>query len=190
MKKLLLLIIATTIIGGAYAQKITVNKVDKFTKKHVIQTSFEKISSDRSFTGNMGSSIMKNVWLSFRSVGGKDYLRVKWCSNATVALSENADIILLDDSGETYTFNSCEFTVSGKGEGTVGFIGSEMYGLDIYTTGNCAAIKGKTLTDMRIHTTDGYIDFPLNKKSGKIIAKTYEVFDAEKKKTLTEKKKK
>lgn len=47
MKKIVFLLLV--LIGGAnlYAQKIKENSIDKFTKKQVVQTSFEKIVSDK-----------------------------------------------------------------------------------------------------------------------------------------------
>lgn len=178
MKKILLLLVSTFLFGiNVNAQKITENKVDKFTKKQIVQTSFEKIASDKNMLGSAGGRIMKNIWISFRRVNEKNYLRLKWCTNDVLALSENADVIFLDDGGNTYTFKNTDFTVSGRGEGTIGIFGADLYGLNIYLEGDCAALKGKNITDMRINTTDGYMDFTLNKKASKKLSATYEVFE-------------
>ena len=173
MKKLFLIVVLCVLSISANAQKIKVNEVDKFTKKQVIETSFEKIVSDKSVLGSSGGRLMKNIWIK---VGDNEYLRLKWCTNNVLALSKNADVILLDDKGNTYTFQNTEFTVAGEGEGTVGAFGSALYGLNIYMRGDCSALEDKVITDMRINTTDGYIDFELNKKAAATISKTYKVF--------------
>ena len=98
-----------------------------------------------------------------------------------LALSKNADVIFLDADGNIYVFQNTDYTVSGKGEGTVGAFGSALYGLNIYLVGDCSALEGKVITDMRINTTDGYIDFALNKKAANTISETYKVFKAAKK---------
>lgn len=59
----------------------------------------------------------------------------------------------------------------------MGVFGADLYGLNIYLEGDCAALKGKNITDMRINTTDGYMDFALNKKASKKLSDTYEIFE-------------
>lgn len=180
MKKLLFPLFALLPLCSM-AQKIKVNETDKFTKKTIIETSFEKIVSDKNVLGSTGGRLMKNIWIAFRKSGEAEYLRLKWCTNEVIALSKNADVIFLDADGNTYVFQNTDFTVSGKGEGTVGAWGSALYGLNIYLVGDCSALEGKVITDMRINTTDGYIDFALNKKAANTISKTYKVFKAAKK---------
>jgi hypothetical protein len=176
-KNVFLFALCCVVASSSFAQKIKVNEIDKFTKKQVVETSFEKIVSDKNILGSSDGHLMKNIWIAFRQVGDNTYLRLKWCTNQVVALNNNADVIFLDSNGITYTFKNTEFTLTGKGEGTVGFYGSALEGLNIYMIGDCAALKDKTITDMRINTTDGYIDFALNKKAAQTIADTYNVFE-------------
>jgi len=180
-RKSLIMLALIVLTSGAFAQKIKTNEVDKFTKKKVIETSFEKIVSDNSVLGSTGGRLMKNIWIAFRQVGDNEYLRLKWCTNNVIALSENADVIFLDNEGNTYTFKNTGFTVAGQGEGTVGMYGSALYGLNIYLTGDCSLLENKNITDMRINTTEGYIDFKIDKKSFEVISMTYQVFKAAKK---------
>ncbi|MFJ1439278.1 hypothetical protein ACILPE_06030 [Capnocytophaga canimorsus] len=176
MKKLVLFCVVLLNVG-TYAQKIKVNETDKFTKKKMIETSFEKIVSDGSLLGSTGGRMMKNVWVAFKAVENDVFLRLKWCSNNVLALSEDADIILLDSEGNTYTFKNSSFTIAGEGEGTVGAWGSALYGLNIYALGDCSELKDKKITDLRIYTTDGYIDFSIDKKKTDIISETYKVLE-------------
>jgi hypothetical protein len=179
MKKKLILIATLIIlcISNVNAQKIKKDQIDKFTKERIIETSFEKIVSDKNLLGSTGGRLMKNIWIAFHQNGDKTFLRLKWCTNQVLALSEDADIIFLDSDSNTYTFTNSDFTVAGIGEGTVGAFGSALYGLNIYMNGDFSLLKDKIITDMRIHTTDGYIDFEINKKASETISKTYKVFE-------------
>ena len=60
MKKLLFLLFALLPLCSM-AQKIKVNETDKFTKKQIIETSFEKIVSDKNVLGSTGGRLMKNI---------------------------------------------------------------------------------------------------------------------------------
>lgn len=182
MKKLFVLLIITTICLSGNAQKIKRNEIDKFTKKQIVETSFEKIVSDKNAMNKMlgadSGGLHKNIWIAFYQNGETSYLRLKWSCNSVLALSGNSDIIFLDSDGNTYTFDNTSFTVAGRGEGATGFVGSAIYGLDIYATGDLDALKNKTITDMRIHTTDGYMDFKIDKKASDKITKTYILFES------------
>lgn len=182
MKKLLFLLLIS-VLGSltVNAQKIKKDEFDKFTKKRIIETSFEKIANDKNAMNKMlganSGGIHKNVWIAFYQNGDTGFLRLKWSCNDVLALSDKSNIIFLDSDGNTYTFENTSFTVSGKGEGATGFAGSAIYGLDIYAVGNLESLKGKSITDLRIQTTDGYMDFKIDKKSSEKIAKTYELFE-------------
>lgn len=182
MKKYLLIAILALVAMTAPAQKIKENTVDKFSKMHVIKTSYEKIVSDKSVLGSMGGRIMKNVWIAFQSADSVTFLCVKWCCNEILSVAQGGELILLDSDGKTYTFRTVESAVSGKGEGTVGMFGSALYGLNIYYTGDLNALAGKKITDLRIQTTDGNFDFSISEKRQGMIAKLYELLTKEMKK--------
>lgn len=179
-KNTILIFLVLTSFMTTHAQKIKKNEVDKFTKESIIETSFEKIVSDNNAMNKMmGSSsglLHKNIWVAFLKKGDSEYLRLKWSCNDIVALSDDSDIIFLDSDGNTYTFNNTGFTLSGAGEAATGFVGSAIYGLNIYAIGDLSEMKNKTMTDLRIHTTDGYIDFKINKKGAEKLLKTYNLF--------------
>ena len=177
MRTFLMLCLVALITGNstAFAQKIKVNEIDKFTKEKIIETTFEKIVKDKSFDSRL-VKYMKNIWIAFRKVGDKEYLRLKWCSKEVIAIDKDAEIILLDKDGNTYTFKNTSFTLAGEGEGTVGSWGSALYGVNIYAIGNCSVLKDKVFTDLRIVTLDGSFDFEIDKKATETISKTYSVF--------------
>jgi hypothetical protein len=157
------------------SQKIKVDEVDKFTKLRVIETTFEKVSSDNSPLGTTGGRMMKNVWAGIKQVNGTNYLRLKWCSNKVFAMGEGAHVIFLDRQGETYKYENAEYTLSGIGEGTVGYVGSLIYGLDIYLLGDVTQLLQKEIDAFRIYTTDGYVDFDVTKKGNGVFSKLVEL---------------
>lgn len=182
MKRILFLLAAVCFVGVASAQKIKENKIDKFSKAHIINTSYEKVVSDKSVLGSAGGRLMKNVWVAFKGIDGTPFLCVKWCANEILSVQQGAELILIDGEGETHTFKNIKSTVSGKGEGTVGAYGSALYGLSLFYTGDFSVFADKKFTDMRLNTTEGYIDFTISDKKQDMFSKLYVLFDAEMKK--------
>lgn len=172
MRKLLLiaLILAPVLSIG---QSIKTSKVDKFTKERVIETSFEKISSGGAF------GLMRNCWISFNKNGETETLRFKWNTHEIVGVREGADLIFLDKDGNTYKFTNRFKEVSSRGAGTIGFVGAEDYGVNLYFDGDLSIFKEKELTDFRIHTTDGYVDFKMMPNANKKAKALYKVFEKE-----------
>lgn len=169
MKKILLFTTLILCATFSNAQKIKTNKFDKFTKKKVIETSFEKIN------GNAMSS-SKNIWIAFTKNGDYEFVRLKWCCKEILSISKDAQIVFLDKNGETCSFLNMDFCVARSGDGTVGAIGSAVPGLDIWLIGDLSCLEGKEITDIRIHTTDGYFDFKISERAAETISKTYNVF--------------
>ena len=155
------------------AQKISINHIDKFTNKRRIETSFERISNSNPTNLNI---LTKRVWLAFGKLDDIEYLRLKWCCISVLAINKDANIIFLDSNGNTYTFKNAEYQISESGKGTAGAFGTGLQGLDILAFGDISSLEGKNITDMRIYTTDGYVDFKINKKSSEKISKTYRVY--------------
>lgn len=174
MKKIYCILLFMSIGSICIGQSIKRNEVDKFTKKKVIETSFEKIC-----TGNPLGGIFKNVWLSFVQNGDATFIRLKWNSHEIVGVSEGAKVLFLDSDGETYNFTNTISAVASKGAGTIGFVGSVDYGVDLYLKGegDVDFFTEKNITDMRIHTTDGYVDFKLLDAANKRLEKLYKLFD-------------
>jgi len=183
MKRILILLAAACCVCVASAQKIKENKYDKFTKAHIINTSYEKVVSDKSVLGSAGGRLMKNVWVAFKGIDGTPFLCVKWCANEILSVAQGAELVLIDGEGETHTFKNIKTTVSGKGEGTVGAYGSALYGLNLFYTGDFSVFEGgRVFTDIRLYTSDGYIDFTISDKKKDMFSKLYTLFDAEMKK--------
>lgn len=158
---------------GINAQKISINKIDKFTKKRVVETSFERISNSNPTNLNI---LTKRVWIAFGKYDDTEYLRLKWCTISVLSINKDAEIIFLDNEGNTYTFKNAEYQISESGKGTAGAFGTGLQGLDIFAYGDISSLEGKNITDMRIYTTDGIVDFEINKKASNKISETYQVY--------------
>lgn len=185
MKKLLFAMLATLAIAiSGSAQKIKVNEIDRFTKKIRIESSFEKLNSDNSpFKGTNTGITGRNVWVAMSKVGDDEFLRLKWATNdGEISLDQGDKIIFLDDKGESYEFLNAKYTIAGKGEGTVGFIGSALYGVNLFLLGDFSSLKDKVITEMRIYTNVGYVDFVIKGKKQTLLSDLYKVFEEAKQK--------
>jgi hypothetical protein len=175
MRKLLLVLLMCPVLG--FGQSIKSNKIDKFTKERKIETSFEKIT-----TGHFGG-ILKNVWVAINTEGEKVFLNVKWNTGAIVGVSEGAKLTFLSKSDKQFEFINRYREVSSKGAGTVGFVGAVDYGVNLYFDGDVFSLGGEELTDFRIETSDGYVDFKINKNNSSRISRLIKAIDKELSKT-------
>ncbi len=170
MKRFTMLLMCLFVVFmSANAQRIKRDEIDKFTKKRVIETSFKEISGS-------AFSVRKNIWIAFKKNGDLEYMRIKWRCDDILAVDEGASIMFLDKDGETYEFANSEYTIAERGAGTVGISGTEQPGLNLYVLGDCSVFEDKLMTDIRIQTTDGYVDFKIMELQSKALAKTYKVF--------------
>lgn len=172
--KICSLFVILLMAAGVKAQSIKVNEVDKFSKERVVYTSFEKISSESVM---MMSPIGKNIWIRFAHDHGIDFIQLRWCSKEVVAVNSDADIMFLDENGNTYNFKNKEYTLSTHGGGAVVAFGMDLLGVELYLIGDCSVFKDKTMTTIRIYTTDGYYDFDIKSKYANKINKAYSLFE-------------
>lgn len=156
------------------AQNVKINKVDKFTKLKETQTSFEKIVSDPLI---MGGQMGRNIWVSFKKVESANIMIMKWCTNEVRAIDEGETVIFLDEDENVHPYNNSKYTISSRGEGTVGALGMDLQGVSLILTGDFSAFKDKRMTDLRIYTTDGYIDFKIKKSNATKLNKMYKLIN-------------
>lgn len=174
MKKNFLLLLLLVFSIGIQAQSIKVNKQDKFTGFKEKRTSFEKIVSDPLI---MGGQMGRNIWVAFQAFGNSKVpiMIMKWCTNEVRAIDEGETVIFLDEDGNTHPCNNTKYTISSRGEGTVGALGMDLQGVSLILTGDFSAFKDKKMTDLRIYTTDGYIDFKIKKSNAAKLIKMYKL---------------
>lgn len=167
---LLLLMFSTSI----QAQKISVNKTDKFTKDKVVYTSYEKISSE----AFIGTQTGKNIAICFGRENGLNMILMKWLTADARLVSVNSKVVFLDEEDNTHEFTVSDYA-SGRGEGTVGALGMDLWGLRILLLGDLSVFKDRIMTAVRIYTTDGYYDYKIKKGAAKKVMETYCLFEKE-----------
>ena len=179
MKKLFLLTLVMCLISSiGFSQKIITNHIDKFTNNKVIETSFEKIATDnRNVYKGM---LLKSISISFNYLNNIDILHIKWNSNIILSIDKDSEIIFLDNNGNKYIFKTIDYCIAGIGNGSIGFIGSALYGLDIRLIGDFSVLENIIVTDLRIYTTDGFCDFKIDKKSPETISNLYKLYKSSK----------
>lgn len=176
MNKILILLIILPLMS--IGQGIEKNYVDKFTKVRKIETSFVKISS-----GNF-SGPLKNVWLSANAEDDKGLLNIKWNTGGILRVPEGAILIFLTRSDKQLEFINRYSEVSSKGAGTVGVVGSSDYGVNLYFDGDVAGLSKEDISDFRLQTNDGYVDFTVLPQAKKKLEKLFKVFYNELEKSI------
>lgn len=165
---LLLTILFSPILS--IGQSIKTNKIDKFTKQRIIETSFEKIA-------------MKNgggVWIAFQRIGEIEAVFLTINSRRSImGVSEGADLIFLDNDENTYTFKNRHREISSHGPGTMGYVGTSEYYIDLYFEGDLSVFKDKEFSQFRIYATGGYIDYNISSNAPKKIKELYKVYENE-----------
>lgn len=176
MKRITILVMCLLAsISYVAAQKILVDEFDPFDKVRRVHTSFVKICDNPS-----GEKILmcldKQVWIAIENIGGKEYIRLKWCCQSVQIIPKGEIVKFMDANGEIYELENCIYEVSEKGRGVPGLKGSAYLGVNLRLSGEPGILNGKDLKLMRITTTDGYVDIEVDKKAEKKISKLYQVY--------------
>lgn len=156
------------------AQNIKVSKTDKFTKDKVVYTSYEKISSE----AFIGTQTGKNIAICFGRENGLNMILMKWLTADSRLVSINSKVLFLDEEDNTHEFTISDYA-SGRGEGTVGALGMDLWGLRILLLGDLSVFKNHTMTTVRIYTTDGYYDYKIKKSAAEKAREAYLLFERE-----------
>lgn len=127
------------------AQSIKVSKTDKFTKDKVVYTSYEKISSE----AFIGTQTGKNIAICFGRENGLNMILMKWLTADARLVSVNSKVVFLDEEDNTHEFTVSDYA-SGRGEGTVGALGMDLWGLRILLLGDLSVFKDHIMTAVRI----------------------------------------
>lgn len=176
MKQNIILLLLLMFSIDIQAQKISVNKTDKFTKEKVVYTSYEKISSEPLI---MGRQLGKTIWICFGHENGLDMMLMKWMSiNVYIAKRNESKVIFLDEDDNTHIFTISDYA-AGHGEGTVGALGMDSWGIRYLLLGDLSVFKNKLMTSVRIYTTDGYFDFKIKKGAAEKAREAYRLFEKE-----------
>ena len=176
MKQNIILLLLLMFSINIQAQSIKVSKTDKFTKDKVVYTSYEKISSEPLI---MGRQLGKTIWICFGHENGLDMMLMKWMSiNVYIAKRNESKVIFLDEDDNTHIFTISDYA-AGHGEGTVGALGMDSWGIRYLLLGDLSVFKNKLMTSVRIYTTDGYFDFKIKKSAAEKARDAYSLSEKE-----------
>ena len=171
MKQNIILLLLFMFSIGIQAQSIKVSQTDKFTKDKVVYTSYEKISSE----AFIGTQTGKNIAMCFGRENGLNMILMKWLTADARLVSVNSKVIFLDEEDNTHTFTVSDYA-SGRGLGTVGALGMDLWGIQLLLLGDLSAFENHTMKSVRIYTVDGYFDFKIKNGASKKLMKAYNLF--------------
>ena len=172
MKKKISILLLLLVCLSVQAQKISVNKTDNFTKSQIVYTSYEKISSEPLI---MGGQLGKNIWVCFGRENGLNMIMMKWLTVDNRYVRKDSNVTFLDEEDNTHTFTVSDYA-SGRGVGTVGALGMDLWGIQLLLLGDLSAFENHTMKSVRIYTVDGYFDFKIKNGASKKLMKAYNLF--------------
>ena len=166
MRRILLSILFITLFTVIHAQRIEVNKVDDFTGKQVIYTSWAKF-----FPGEGGTSQMDSE-VRFRHEHDRDFMQIKIVTGTvTLTFEEDAQIDFKTDRG-IYSFSNLREEISGRGKGIFGGK-SEQMGMTLQFTGDFSIFLNSKVEKVRYHFAEGYYDVEVPARSQRIFQRGY-----------------
>ena len=149
-----------------HAQRIEVNKVDDFTGKQVIYTSWAKFYAGEGGTSQMDSEVR------FRHEHNRDFMQIKIVTG-TVSLTfeEDAKIDFKTEQG-IFSFSNLREETSGRGKGLNGGR-SEQLGMTLQFTGDFSIFLKSRVEKVRYHFAEGYYDIEVPARLQRIFQRSY-----------------
>lgn len=177
MKKILFLFIL--ISAFSFAQKIRIDKIDKFSNKRTIETSFVEFT--KSSTGFLVPNNVLGASIILEQE--KLYLKMLWYTvDQPKSITQGDKILFLDSNGEKYEF----IVTSDNQSEQVKQAMTEIYYYRnyFYLVGDLESLEGKKFTDIRYSQNGIYKDFSIPAKYQDNLSKLATVyFDYIKKQT-------
>lgn len=161
MKTILLACLLIPVMS--FAQKITEDKIDEFTKSSVKRTSWDKLFSTMKATSHIRVS----------KINGIVYLNLKLMDGSVFSMDENAKLMLKSTSDSIVTLYNLKFQITCRGCGAPGFGGSAAEGIDVsYVIDQDQAeyLKTHPLNKVRIYTSEGYIEEQVKSKNSDLLS--------------------
>ena len=100
---------------------------------------------------------------------------MKWLTVDNRYVRKDSNVIFLDEEDNTHTFTVSDYA-SGRGVGTVGALGMDLWGIQLLLLGDLSAFENHTMKSVRIYTADGYFDFKIKNGASKKVMKAYNLF--------------
>ena len=150
------------------AQKIDESKIDAFTGKPVIYTTWTKFYDGEGPAAQMSSEVR------FRYEHERHFMQIKIITGSVVLTSkEGARIDFKTDKG-VFTFANLRTETAGRGRGLQGGR-SEQLGMTLQVTGDFNVLRDAKVEKIRYHFVEGYYDIEVPVKYQKVFANSFEL---------------
>jgi hypothetical protein len=166
--KHVLIILFSLLTYGAVAQKIAKKEIDEFTKVKKVETSWEVMYR------TMGCGCQS--FFMFNKSNDVIYFNFKYAERNTPLISEGSYFMLKLSNDSIVKFIAKETAVPCRGCGSIGFMGSEMFGTNSYYFVNpeyYELLKNNLIAKFRFKTMDGFIEYELNEKRAKAFQESF-----------------
>lgn len=156
--------------GIALAQKISVDKIDKFSKSHIIETKSEVLWKPKPFTKEH-----KIIEVTLRWVDGEWVLPTLISIDDVLKYEEGDGMTLLLDNGETIVLETIYTGISGPSytghlQGAVDMLKTFSTVFNI-STDQIELLKQHNVTDVRISALGKYYDLELSDKNKNLLSR-------------------
>jgi hypothetical protein len=167
MKKLLQITLAAIFVifslQTTRAQTLEENKTDDFTNNKVKRTSWETVNETMSFSAYFRiSQINSDTFFDLKlMIGGKVF-----------SVKKDQELMFKLENGEVVKLANLEYTITCKGCGARGFIGSAAEGAKmsyLIDKDQLEKLKTSKVVKLRIYTSDGYVENDIKEKNSKKI---------------------
>jgi len=167
-KSLLSLLFILPFFAALNAQKIDESKLDAFTGKPVIYTSWTK------FYDGEGPAAQMNSEMRVRHEHGRNFMQIKIVTGHVVLTArEGARIDFKTDKG-IYTFTNLRTETANRGQGLQGGR-SDQLGLVLQFTGDFSVFQNSIVEKVRYHFAEGYYDIEVPVKYQKVFANSFQL---------------
>ena len=168
MRKSLLSILFIVPFFVSNAQKIAESKIDDFTGKQVIYTSWTPFFEGEDVSGQMASEVR------FRYEHDRDFMQIKVLTgDAELTCKEGVNIDFKTDKG-VFSFPNQRTEKSGRGKGLEGGKSAQL-GLTIQVTGDFIDFLDSRVEKVRLRFEEGYYDIEVPVKYQKVFRNSFEL---------------
>jgi hypothetical protein len=168
MKKQIIAFLIFGISISGFSQKISEDFTDEFTKKKIIRTDWNKISSS------------KDLYLKVRisKVNEISFLELKFFVQRIASIDITDEISFMFEDGEVVNLKSTEYKLSNYGDGATGLLGSEALGFHIQcllSEIEITKFKTKIVKKIRINKSTGYSQNELKIKDSQKLKQMFDL---------------
>lgn len=163
----ILLLLLTGCAFSINAQELKKNEVDEFTGYRTIETSWEKLA--------WGLGTPSGIYTRIRSIDGIMVLDMKYMIDDACVISKDDKLMLMDENGKVHSIFPTETFHGTKGGGSIGLVGSSLWGIYAHYHGDMSFLKNNKITKIRIYTTDGYYVKEIKNKYQETLSKLFQL---------------